>query len=188
MQPFKPNQTNYCFCFQLSSHRWSRFDQCLCCSRKAWAAIAQSFTLWQQATIEITCHDHYSSLTCHIYSLRTSCSWWIAHSTQLQMTGCNIWNALEPETSQSLYIITCFHRCKNHFLLLVYDNNNNLHCAAFPGYSLERKTDIVNMCKVSWVLTTSAVEITRRLCYWHIFIFHKEMQCLDFSSFNRPGF
>jgi len=29
-----------------------------CCNRKARAACAQSFTLWQQATIEITCHDH----------------------------------------------------------------------------------------------------------------------------------
>jgi len=29
-----------------------------CCDRKARAACAQSFTLWQQATIEITCHDH----------------------------------------------------------------------------------------------------------------------------------
>jgi len=29
-----------------------------CCDRKAGAASAQSFTLWQQATIEFTCHDH----------------------------------------------------------------------------------------------------------------------------------
>jgi len=27
---------------------------CCCCDRKAWAASAQSFTLWQQATMEIT--------------------------------------------------------------------------------------------------------------------------------------
>jgi len=38
------------------------------------------------------------------------------------------------------------HRCKNHFPLLAYDNNN-LNCAVFPGYSLERKADIVSMCK-----------------------------------------
>jgi len=29
-----------------------------CCDRKSWAAYAQSFALWQQATIEFTCHDH----------------------------------------------------------------------------------------------------------------------------------
>ena len=81
------------------------------------------------------------------YSLRTSRSWRIAHSTQRQLRGCNIWNALEPETSWSLDIIMPFHRCKNHFPLLAYDNNNNLNCAVFPGYSLERKADIVNMCK-----------------------------------------
>jgi len=39
-----------------------------CCDRKAWAACAQSFTLWQQATIEITRRDH-SIFACsrHIY-------------------------------------------------------------------------------------------------------------------------
>jgi len=31
-----------------------------CCDRKSRAACAQSFALWQQATIEITCHDHSS--------------------------------------------------------------------------------------------------------------------------------
>ena len=29
-----------------------------CCYRKSRAAYAQSFALWQQATIEFTCHDH----------------------------------------------------------------------------------------------------------------------------------
>jgi len=29
-----------------------------CCDRKSRAAYVQSFTLWQQATIEFTCHDH----------------------------------------------------------------------------------------------------------------------------------
>jgi len=41
-----------------------------CCDRKAWAESAQSFTLWQQATIEITCHDH-SIIVCsrHIHMI-----------------------------------------------------------------------------------------------------------------------
>jgi len=40
----------------------------LCCDQKFWAASAQSFTLWQQATIEITQRDH-SIIACsrHIY-------------------------------------------------------------------------------------------------------------------------
>jgi len=29
-----------------------------CCDWKSRAANAQSFALWQQATIEFTCHDH----------------------------------------------------------------------------------------------------------------------------------
>jgi len=33
----------------------------------------------------------------------------------------------------------------------------------------------------------SAVEITRRWCYWH-FLPSTRKQSLDFSSFNRPGF
>ena len=39
-----------------------------CCDRKARAASAQSFTLWQQAKIAITCHDHSGiACSCHIY-------------------------------------------------------------------------------------------------------------------------
>ena len=51
-----------------------------CCDRKSRAAYAQSFALWQQATIEFTCHEH-SIIACsrHIYvwccSSRTFCSW-----------------------------------------------------------------------------------------------------------------
>jgi len=42
--------------------------QCMCCDGKARAASAQSFTLWQQATIEITQRDH-SVIACsrHLY-------------------------------------------------------------------------------------------------------------------------
>jgi len=65
-----------------------------CCDRKARAACGQSFKLWQQATIDSTCHDN--SIDCfftpHIYgccSSRTSRSWWTAHSTKRQRRGCN---------------------------------------------------------------------------------------------------
>ena len=64
------------------------------CDRNYQAAYAQSFALWQQATIEFTCHDH-SIIACsrHIYvwccSPRTSRSWWITQSTQHHRRGCN---------------------------------------------------------------------------------------------------
>ena len=67
---------------------------CYCCDRKSRTACAQSFALWQQATIEFTCHDH-SVIACsrHIYvwccSSRTSRSWWITHLTQHHRRGCN---------------------------------------------------------------------------------------------------
>ena len=69
-------------------------DTCYCCDWKSRAAYAQSFALWQQATIEFTCHDH-SIIACsrHIYvwccSSRTSRSWWITQSTQHHRRGCN---------------------------------------------------------------------------------------------------
>jgi len=37
------------------------------------------------------------------YSLRTSCSWWIAHSTQLQQRGCNN----TPSFLQRTSLIAC---------------------------------------------------------------------------------
>ena len=68
--------------------------RCNCCDRKSRAAYTQSFALWQQATIDFTCHDH-SIIACsrHIYvwccSSRTSRSWWITQSTQHHRRGCN---------------------------------------------------------------------------------------------------
>jgi len=71
-----------------------------CCDRKARAACAESFALWQQATIEIMRRNH--SLFClfspRIYgccSSRTSRSWLIAHSTQRQPRRCNSSRAVD---------------------------------------------------------------------------------------------
>jgi len=39
-----------------------------CCNWKARAVCVQSFTLWPQATMELTCHDHsIIACSCHIY-------------------------------------------------------------------------------------------------------------------------
>ena len=66
-----------------------------CCDRKARTACAQSFTLWQQATKEITRRDHsIIACSCHKYIwvlfFATSRSWWITHSMQHQRRSCNI--------------------------------------------------------------------------------------------------
>jgi len=64
-----------------------------CCDLKTRAPSGQSFTLWQQATIEITWRDHSICLFApHIYGCYSSCTsrfWWIAHSTHHQPRGCN---------------------------------------------------------------------------------------------------
>jgi len=89
-----------------------------CCGRKAWAACVQSFALWQQATKEIMRRNHsprtlviifnrsqvsigrdstpqslyYCLFVPHIHGCCSSCtsrSWWIAHSTQRYLRGCN---------------------------------------------------------------------------------------------------
>jgi len=63
-----------------------------CCDQKSRVVCAQSFALWQQATIEFTCHDH-SIIACsrHVWccSSSTSRSWWITHLTQRHRRGCN---------------------------------------------------------------------------------------------------
>jgi len=45
---------------KLSLYYWTHWScwWMYCCDRKSRAAYAQSFALWQQATIEFTCHDH----------------------------------------------------------------------------------------------------------------------------------
>jgi len=89
-----------------------------CCDQQARVVSAQSFGLWQQATIEILQRNHssrtlvilfslsqasisrdstaqsfyYCLFMPHIYgcwSLCTSHSWWIAHSMQHQWRGCH---------------------------------------------------------------------------------------------------
>jgi len=76
-----------------SRQHWT-LGRCRSCDRKSRAACAQSLVLWQQATIEFTCHDHsVIACSCHIYvccySSRTSRSWWITHLTQRHRRGCN---------------------------------------------------------------------------------------------------
>jgi len=52
----------------LSQFYAPKFDYCIVAIGKARAACAQSFTPWQQATIEITCHDHsVNAGSRHIY-------------------------------------------------------------------------------------------------------------------------
>jgi len=56
---------------------------------------AQSFALWQQATIEFMRCNHWDIFACsrHIWLWCcfscTSCSWWSTQSTQRQQRGCN---------------------------------------------------------------------------------------------------
>jgi len=112
--------SNYPFEFQIAPHWESLTESKLCCDRKARAACAQSFALWQQAT-ETTRRDHstrtldimfnrsqvnigraytprplyycsFAPLTYGCCSSRTPRLWWVAHSTQRQPRDCNICN------------------------------------------------------------------------------------------------
>ena len=81
--------------------RWHSKTHFCRCDRKSRAASAQSFALWQEATIEFTYHDH-SIIACsrHIYlwccSSRTSRSWWITHLTQHHRRRCNTAQNVAP--------------------------------------------------------------------------------------------
>jgi len=65
---------------------------------KACATCAQSFALWQKATIEIMRHNH-SIIACS----RISRSWWITHSTQCHRRGCKNITSFLQQTAP----ITC---------------------------------------------------------------------------------
>ena len=59
----------FCCCATILIEEHCHLINCkYCCDRKAPTASAQSFTLWQQATIEFTCHDN-SIIACsrHVY-------------------------------------------------------------------------------------------------------------------------
>jgi len=57
-----------------------------CCDQRAWVASAQIFTLLSHNRDHMAWSLYYCllvPLTCGCYFSRTSCLWWIAHSTPL---------------------------------------------------------------------------------------------------------
>ena len=98
------------------------FIQRSCCDRKSWAAYAQSFALWQQATIKFTCHDH-SIIDCsrRIYvwccTSPTSRSWWLTQSTHHHRRGCNSqhqWTLFSKSVDVLQPLRWCCVECVNH--------------------------------------------------------------------------
>ena len=101
---------------------------------------SQSFTLWKQATIEITRRDR-SITACprhiHIYGCYpsgTSHSWWIAHLTLRLPIGCN----------QNLRK-KAFHRGAFH--LKIDKNSTDSYCFVFPfgGLSLPKPLAVTGL-------------------------------------------
>jgi len=159
---------------------------------KAQAASAQSFTLWQQITIEITCHDHssctlvvtfnrshasimrdymprslcYCLFVPHIQrccSSRTSRSWRIAHSMQPQWIGCN--NI--PSFSQRTALIACSfcEGCTWH----------NLHILVTAPYCYDLKARVASAQSITLLWQQATIEIT---C-------HDHSSCTLVVTFNR---
>jgi len=146
-----------------------------CCNRKSRAACAQSFAPWQQATIEIARRDHsIIACSCHIsfygcYSSRTSRSWWIAHSTQRQLRGCNTTICIRPTPFEDSCTTregfsTTFHktsevagyyrRWKNCFC---WHYNTNCYTATIVCLDAEGLWEPVGEFHVSWDYTFSAM-------------------------------
>ena len=98
----------------------------------------------------------------------------------------NVWNALALETSKSPDV-SLFHRFKNHFPLLAYDVNN-LNFTDFLGSLLERKADIVNMCK-SFLSNNSKCcrGDYKELVLLALLYLTKGGAVPGFTSFSRPG-
>jgi len=98
---FDFQKQDFCICknnvaqlISFDDRKCAGFLERCCCDRKSREAFAQSFALWQQSTIEFTCHDHsITACSRHIYvwccSSRTSRSCWITQSTQHHRRGCN---------------------------------------------------------------------------------------------------
>ena len=117
-----------------------------CCDRKSRAAFAQSFALWQQATIEFTCRDHsIIAWSRHIYvsccSSRTSLSWWITQSTQHHRRGCNsrLWFFF---SSDPILFCRDEHGRDEHWTELGWDWIRPLTNFVGFGYKLETGTDL----------------------------------------------
>jgi len=89
--------------------RKSRAEPNGSCDRKARAASAQSFALWQQTTIEITCHDH-SGIACsrHIYYI------WVSSFVHIPFVVNRTFNATPTEKMQHDCRPNCPYRRSNN--------------------------------------------------------------------------
>ena len=81
-----------------------------CCDRKSRAAYAQSFALWQQATIEFTCHDH-SIIACS----RHICMVWFF--THIPFVVNHTINATPPERLQQHPLLFTTNRTDRTFFV-----------------------------------------------------------------------
>jgi len=96
----------------------------LCCDQKSWAACAQSFALWQQATIEITRRDH-SIIACsrHIYI--------VFFFTHIPFVVNQTFNAMPPERLQQHPLLFTMNRTNHAFFVWRLNSARPPH----PGHS-----------------------------------------------------
>jgi len=143
----------------------------LCCDRKARASCAQNFTLWQQATIEITYHDHFPRTLVimfnqsHVSIGRAYTSWsllllvrtthiWVLFFTHIPFVVNHTFNVTSTERLQQhslLFITNCTYRM---FFLW------SLHLAqpSHPGHStilLESESPSIMCAKLRTVATSN---------------------------------
>ena len=108
--------------------RFSIFLGCYCCDRKSLAAYVQSFALWQQATIEITCHDHSVTLNYCLFAPHICMMLFFAH---IPFVVNHTINATPPERLQQHPLLFTTNRTDRTFFLW------RLHPArpSHPGHS-----------------------------------------------------
>ena len=112
-----------------------------CCDQKAWVASVQSFTQSVAASNnrDVPHSLYYCLFAPHEYgccSLCSSCSWWIAHSTQRQLRGFN--NVSVKITFKNHYVLNV----KYSTVYWLWDVN---------GVYLYSSTNLQVLLKIQWI-------------------------------------
>jgi len=131
--------------------------------------LPQNFTLWQQATIEITCHDHsIIACSCHIY---IHIYIWVLFFAHIPLVVNRTFNAMPTERLQQHPLLFTMNHMDRMFLLW------RLHLAqpSHPGHStilLQSKSLIGKCAKLHTVATSNNRDQLMRSLYYCFFAPH----------------
>jgi len=126
-----------------------------CCNQKAWVASVQSFTLWQQATIETTCHGEGAPLLliCAIYMWVLFFTHPVHGTGELHMQRNTNW-----EVAASIYIHSSHLYTRYYISTFVYITLLHYYISKFVSCYMDLQFAVVSHTSSFRILSCSKIK------------------------------